>query len=232
MSLSAFFYYYFFLSIFSALKKYIGLLSRIYGLSYTIAIKTQHYRSWNFLHLRVRNTPLIVFCFSQITNPAYSCCFEIIMFLYIGIAFPLHNYQFVNMSSIDVHLFLFQIWDIEDQCCLFTASPKASGIRGDITACSYSSALKSLYIAADSMAVLSLKIRLAVLPLCRVPCSLNIIWQYTYIYWTISSLMVSKVLKPNKIADNFEDFPLKEQTSRFQPKDEYILIFVFFTAAP
>ncbi|XP_034723568.1 WD repeat-containing protein 49 [Etheostoma cragini] len=52
-----------------------------------------------------------------------------------------------------------KIWDIQDQCCLFTADPKASGIHGDISACSYSSALKSFYIAADCMAVLSLKIR-------------------------------------------------------------------------
>ncbi|XP_071353298.1 cilia- and flagella-associated protein 337 isoform X2 [Trachinotus anak] len=52
-----------------------------------------------------------------------------------------------------------KIWEIQDQCCLFTADPKASGIRGDISACSYSSAMKSLFIAADRMAVLSLKIR-------------------------------------------------------------------------
>ncbi|XP_059188071.1 WD repeat-containing protein on Y chromosome [Centropristis striata] len=52
-----------------------------------------------------------------------------------------------------------KIWDIQDQCCLFTADPKASGIHGDISACSYSSAMKSFYIAADCMAVLSLKIR-------------------------------------------------------------------------
>ncbi|KAM9852863.1 cilia- and flagella-associated protein 337 [Aulostomus maculatus] len=52
-----------------------------------------------------------------------------------------------------------KIWDIGDQCCLFTADPKASGIHGAISACSYSSSVKSLYIAADSMAVLSLKIR-------------------------------------------------------------------------
>ncbi|KAM8904501.1 cilia- and flagella-associated protein 337 [Spinachia spinachia] len=53
-----------------------------------------------------------------------------------------------------------KIWDIQDQHCLFTADLKASGILGDISACSYSSALKCLYIAADCMAVLSLKIRL------------------------------------------------------------------------
>ncbi|KAF1394274.1 hypothetical protein PFLUV_G00024830 [Perca fluviatilis] len=52
-----------------------------------------------------------------------------------------------------------KIWDIQDQCCLFTADPKASGIHGDISACSYSSAVESFYIAADCMAVLSLKIR-------------------------------------------------------------------------
>ncbi|KAG7243082.1 hypothetical protein INR49_016457 [Caranx melampygus] len=52
-----------------------------------------------------------------------------------------------------------KIWDLQDQCCLFTADSKASRIHGDISACSYSSAMKSLFIAADCMAVLSLKIR-------------------------------------------------------------------------
>uniref|UniRef100_A0A8C2XG31 WD40 repeat domain 95 n=1 Tax=Cyclopterus lumpus TaxID=8103 RepID=A0A8C2XG31_CYCLU len=52
-----------------------------------------------------------------------------------------------------------KIWDIQDQYCLFTADPKASGIQGDMSACSYSSATKCFYIAADCMAVLSLKIR-------------------------------------------------------------------------
>nr|XP_040049453.1 WD repeat-containing protein on Y chromosome [Gasterosteus aculeatus aculeatus] len=52
-----------------------------------------------------------------------------------------------------------KIWDIQDQHCLFTADLKASGIHGDVSACSYSSALKCVYIAADCMAVLSLKIR-------------------------------------------------------------------------
>ncbi|TNN55952.1 WD repeat-containing protein 49 [Liparis tanakae] len=52
-----------------------------------------------------------------------------------------------------------KIWDIEDQYCLFTADPGASGIHGDMSACSYSSAMKSFYIAADCLAVLSLKIR-------------------------------------------------------------------------
>ncbi|XP_054462388.1 WD repeat-containing protein 64 [Anoplopoma fimbria] len=52
-----------------------------------------------------------------------------------------------------------KIWDIQEQYCLFTADPKASGIHGDMSACSYSSAMKSFYMAADYMTVLSLKIR-------------------------------------------------------------------------
>lgn len=64
------------------------------------------------------------------------------------------------------HRLPFQIWDIQDQCCLFTADPKATGIHGDISACSYSPAMKSLYTAADCMAVLSLKIRLVFMSLC------------------------------------------------------------------
>lgn len=66
-----------------------------------------------------------------------------------------------------IKCFLFQIWDIQDQCCLFTAEPRTSGIGGDVAACSYSDALKSLYIAADSMTALSLKTRLSLVhPLC------------------------------------------------------------------
>ncbi|XP_022055851.2 WD repeat-containing protein 49 [Acanthochromis polyacanthus] len=52
-----------------------------------------------------------------------------------------------------------KIWHIQDQCCLFTADPKESGIHGDISTCSYSPAMKCLYIAADCLAVLSLKLR-------------------------------------------------------------------------
>ncbi|KAM4742739.1 cilia- and flagella-associated protein 337 [Anableps anableps] len=52
-----------------------------------------------------------------------------------------------------------KIWDIQDQCCLFTADPKASGIHGDVSACSYSPAMRSLYIAADCIAVLPLMLR-------------------------------------------------------------------------
>ncbi|XP_068614299.1 cilia- and flagella-associated protein 337-like, partial [Brachionichthys hirsutus] len=52
-----------------------------------------------------------------------------------------------------------KIWDIQTQCCLHAVAPKASGIRGDISACLYSSAMKSLYIASDCMSVIYLKIR-------------------------------------------------------------------------
>uniref|UniRef100_A0A3Q0R1H2 WD40 repeat domain 95 n=1 Tax=Amphilophus citrinellus TaxID=61819 RepID=A0A3Q0R1H2_AMPCI len=43
-------------------------------------------------------------------------------------------------------------------CCLFTADPKASGIHGDISACAYSPSMKCLYIAADCMTMLPLKL--------------------------------------------------------------------------
>ncbi|XP_069563383.1 cilia- and flagella-associated protein 337 [Brachyistius frenatus] len=52
-----------------------------------------------------------------------------------------------------------KIWHIADQCCLFTADPKTSGIHGDISACCYSPAMKCLYVAADCMAALFLKLR-------------------------------------------------------------------------
>ncbi|XP_022524525.2 WD repeat-containing protein on Y chromosome isoform X1 [Astyanax mexicanus] len=50
-----------------------------------------------------------------------------------------------------------RIWDIQDQSCLFAAHPKASFLRGELTACLYSPAVKGLYISTDSLALLSLK---------------------------------------------------------------------------
>ncbi|ROK70867.1 WD repeat-containing protein 49 [Anabarilius grahami] len=50
-----------------------------------------------------------------------------------------------------------KIWHIKDETCLFTANPDASNIRGELSACLYSSAVKGLYIAADSLALLSLQ---------------------------------------------------------------------------
>uniref|UniRef100_UPI00398F589E uncharacterized protein n=1 Tax=Pristiophorus japonicus TaxID=55135 RepID=UPI00398F589E len=52
-----------------------------------------------------------------------------------------------------------KIWDIEDQCCLYTANAKASGIRGDVSACHYVAGIKALCIAADSIALLHLRIQ-------------------------------------------------------------------------
>ncbi|KAK1786459.1 hypothetical protein P4O66_018145 [Electrophorus voltai] len=49
-----------------------------------------------------------------------------------------------------------RIWDVQDQCCLFTAHPKASMLHGDMAACLYSSAVKGLYVATDSLGLLSL----------------------------------------------------------------------------
>ncbi|KAM9318753.1 cilia- and flagella-associated protein 337 [Pholidichthys leucotaenia] len=70
----------------------------------------------------------------------------------------------LHVSSEDSQIFsvsvdcTVKIWHILDQCCLFTADSKASRIHGDICACSYSPVLKSLYVAADCMAVLPLKL--------------------------------------------------------------------------
>ncbi|KAK9966396.1 hypothetical protein ABG768_003508 [Culter alburnus] len=50
-----------------------------------------------------------------------------------------------------------KIWHIKDETCLFTANPDASNIRGELSACLYSSAVKGLYIASDSLALLSLQ---------------------------------------------------------------------------
>ncbi|MED6258235.1 hypothetical protein ATANTOWER_004564, partial [Ataeniobius toweri] len=52
-----------------------------------------------------------------------------------------------------------KIWHIQDQCCLFTADPIVSGIHGNVSACSYSPAMRSLYVAADCIAVLPLMLR-------------------------------------------------------------------------
>ncbi|XP_061917851.1 WD repeat-containing protein 64 [Entelurus aequoreus] len=52
-----------------------------------------------------------------------------------------------------------KIWAVQEQCCLFTAESKDSGIHGDIAACLYFAAVRSLYIVADSVAVLALKTR-------------------------------------------------------------------------
>lgn len=104
------------------------------------------------------------------------------VFLLVWCRLTLNKFVWLLLPSLFT-CFPFQIWDIHDQCCLFTADPKASAIHGDISACSYSSAMKSLYIAADCMAALSLKIRLAGTPLCfihhRIKHTLKIFWKYS-----------------------------------------------------
>ena len=95
-----------------------------------------------------------------------------------GFSLYLAQYSVNNLDT-SIYLLLFQIWDIQDQCCLFTADSQASGIHGDISACSYSSAVKSFYFAADCIAVLSMKIRLVVKPPCfihhRIQCTVKIL---------------------------------------------------------
>lgn len=54
-------------------------------------------------------------------------------------------------------LYIVQVWDILDHNCLLTVRPKGHKIRGDLQACHYSSAAKSIAIATDQMAILNLK---------------------------------------------------------------------------
>ncbi|KAM8939489.1 cilia- and flagella-associated protein 337-like [Pelodytes ibericus] len=49
------------------------------------------------------------------------------------------------------------VWDIEDHTCLINVISKASQIRGEIATCYFSSHLRALYIATDSLAVLQLQ---------------------------------------------------------------------------
>ncbi|KAF4104264.1 hypothetical protein G5714_015251 [Onychostoma macrolepis] len=71
--------------------------------------------------------------------------------------------SYLCIASEDGHIFSVstdntaKIWHIKDQTCLFTAHPKASQIQGELSACLYSSAVKGLYIASDSLALLSLQ---------------------------------------------------------------------------
>ncbi|XP_011445499.1 cilia- and flagella-associated protein 337 isoform X2 [Magallana gigas] len=52
-----------------------------------------------------------------------------------------------------------KVWDILDHNCLLTVRPKGHKIRGDLQACHYSSAAKSIAIATDQMAILNLKLK-------------------------------------------------------------------------
>uniref|UniRef100_A0A672Q753 WD40 repeat domain 95 n=1 Tax=Sinocyclocheilus grahami TaxID=75366 RepID=A0A672Q753_SINGR len=68
--------------------------------------------------------------------------------------------SYLCIASEDGHIFSVSTDNTaKDQTCLFTAHPKASQIQGELSACLYSSAVKGLYIASDSLALLSLQIK-------------------------------------------------------------------------
>ncbi|XP_048836649.1 WD repeat-containing protein on Y chromosome isoform X2 [Brienomyrus brachyistius] len=72
---------------------------------------------------------------------------------------------YLCISSEDNRIFsvsmdnMVKIWDIHDQSCLFQAHPKASLIYGEMMACLYSSSVRALYVATDSISRLCLKTR-------------------------------------------------------------------------
>ncbi|KTF76443.1 hypothetical protein cypCar_00039268 [Cyprinus carpio] len=76
--------------------------------------------------------------------------------------------SYLCIASEDGHIFSVstdntaKIWHIKDQTCLFTAHPKASQIQGELSACLYSSAVKGLYIASDSLALRSLQTKFVI----------------------------------------------------------------------
>lgn len=51
-----------------------------------------------------------------------------------------------------------QIWDLETHGCCCTASSKASGIKGELTACLYLPGPRTLCVATDTLAFLHLKV--------------------------------------------------------------------------
>ncbi|KAM5288019.1 cilia- and flagella-associated protein 337-like [Ctenodactylus gundi] len=72
---------------------------------------------------------------------------------------------YIHASSEDNKIFSMstdntvKIWDLETHTCLFTASSKASGIKGELTACLYLPRLQALCMAAGTMALLHLRLR-------------------------------------------------------------------------
>ena len=66
---------------------------------------------------------------------------------------------YLKCGQLNICKNVFQIWDIEDQSCVFNTQPKASLIHGDLSACLYSPCMKTIFIAADHMCLLSLKTR-------------------------------------------------------------------------
>uniref|UniRef100_A0A8C4VGS9 WD40 repeat domain 95 n=1 Tax=Gopherus evgoodei TaxID=1825980 RepID=A0A8C4VGS9_9SAUR len=72
---------------------------------------------------------------------------------------------YLSISAEDAKIFsmsmdnTIKIWDIVDQTCLFTACSKTSGIKGELTACHYTPGSRSLCVAADTLALLHLRLR-------------------------------------------------------------------------
>ncbi|XP_055052839.2 cilia- and flagella-associated protein 337 isoform X1 [Misgurnus anguillicaudatus] len=70
---------------------------------------------------------------------------------------------YLCIASEDGHIFSVsrdntaKIWHIRDKACLFTANPQESQIQRELSACRYSPAVKGLYIATDSLALLSMQ---------------------------------------------------------------------------
>ncbi|XP_048196561.1 WD repeat-containing protein 49-like [Perognathus longimembris pacificus] len=52
-----------------------------------------------------------------------------------------------------------KIWDLETHSCLFTASSKASGIKGEFATCLYLPGPRALCVATDAVALLQLRLR-------------------------------------------------------------------------
>lgn len=71
--------------------------------------------------------------------------------------------SYLCISSEEEHIYsvstnnIAKIWHIKDETCLFTANQWESTIKGELSACLYSSTVKGLYIATDSLALLSLQ---------------------------------------------------------------------------
>uniref|UniRef100_A0A8C2NKX2 Uncharacterized protein n=1 Tax=Capra hircus TaxID=9925 RepID=A0A8C2NKX2_CAPHI len=69
---------------------------------------------------------------------------------------------YIHVSAEDNKIFsmsthnTIEIWDLETNSCLFTASSKASGIRGEPGACLYLPSPRALYVATDILALLHL----------------------------------------------------------------------------
>ncbi|KAM5147009.1 cilia- and flagella-associated protein 337-like [Callospermophilus lateralis] len=75
--------------------------------------------------------------------------------------------MYIHLSSEDNKIFSMstdntvKIWDLETHSCLFTASSKASGIQGELAACLYLPGPRALCVAADTVALLHLRMRSA-----------------------------------------------------------------------